>query len=938
MGNGNVPVGSWSGASPIGGSLPGILTGPKRASTNELVLEQPPRGVPAPERTVALSKTAVTGVALRYGLPLHWANYDRDFSIFADGVSPLRLYKDGGEAYTLGLVAPKTAPTVASTTTTNNVVPIASYGGANTLCSTSPPFSLERVASYYLEGSLIERIPSALADTVSNTVACDQYKAIDRTTQDDTGFLDFRPRVSSHETYAQLRLGVPAATPSVDTGHKIHLRLQYTSVGSPTDLNFTVTLRTAAAPGAGTQIATRTYDEADLTASFADYTITLTEEEAALITDYTSLYLYMVNTSSPGTLADYYSVQCSLAYMELPGAGIANGAYTYGYTYGRTSTGAESGLSPEVTLTHSTGGCVCISGIELSDDPTVDQIHVYRTDIAGKAFHRIRTIPNSNDGYYELCAGTDITTTDPNVYADAILDCTQDVDLTDLNAIILDTTRKRVYGAGLPPRGRYLAIYQNRVFTGGALLDAPYSAGAATFTNGSTTVTGTGTYWTDVMVGRAIGVAGTDKTYRVAAVASTTSLTLTASFEESTETDVGYAITDDRDPYALWFSAANFPEDWPVANGINIDAEAEEGITGLAVHLGRLLIFTRSAIFALSGDQTFRLDPVYKGKGCVSGHSIVVQDNLVYFLAEDGFYSFNGQTVEPISSPPPSDGNVLGINGTVGEINSARFSRAVSVWNDKANVVHNFVSTGAGIENELGVIYDLNTGAWSLDDAPSVVSAAQIFDQNNRKVVLVGGVMGDIWQLDIGTSDGVFKGTVVTTVSSAVADRITCTGAAFDTTGQGLFGVPAYLVSKRGEITRLRVLNNNADTLVLAQPLPFLPTSSYYVVVGAIPWIMTTGNVNYGVPHKASILQYIELTFGPETQGQVWVMAGSDFEDLQILSEKANLSDRSGSARVNVRHKAKHIQTKLFSLLPGHDINITMLEHFVANKAAEKGE
>jgi len=76
----------------------------------------------------------------------------------------------------------------------------------------------------------------------------------------------------------------------------------------------------------------------------------------------------------------------------------------------------------------------------------------------------------------------------------------------------------------------------------------PWVAGTGTakFTNASTTVTGTGTSWTTAnMVGQYIRpTGGTVNTYRVTAVASTTSLTISSSFGQTTTASVAYETRD----------------------------------------------------------------------------------------------------------------------------------------------------------------------------------------------------------------------------------------------------------------------------------------------------------------------------------------------------------------------------------------------------------
>lgn len=69
------------------------------------------------------------------------------------------------------------------------------------------------------------------------------------------------------------------------------------------------------------------------------------------------------------------------------------------------------------------------------------------------------------------------------------------------------------------------------------------TAGTVSVTNGSATVTGSGTSWTSTMVGALFQVDGDANVYTIASVASATSLTLTANYSGATASGAGYRIS-----------------------------------------------------------------------------------------------------------------------------------------------------------------------------------------------------------------------------------------------------------------------------------------------------------------------------------------------------------------------------------------------------------
>ena len=94
-----------------------------------------------------------------------------------------------------------------------------------------------------------------------------------------------------------------------------------------------------------------------------------------------------------------------------------------------------------------------------------------------------------------------------------------------------------------------------------------YSTGTATFTNGSATVTGSGTTWVAGMVGAWIRRASDSTPYRITARASNTSITITPAYAGTTGSAQTYVISLETD-VAVEFNPAN-RSGHPVVTGLN---------------------------------------------------------------------------------------------------------------------------------------------------------------------------------------------------------------------------------------------------------------------------------------------------------------------------------------------------------------------------------
>lgn len=128
------------------------------------------------------------------------------------------------------------------------------------------------------------------------------------------------------------------------------------------------------------------------------------------------------------------------------------------------------------------------------------------------------------------------------------------------------------------------------------------------------------------------------------------------------------AFTDDPvggiAPWRIWWSAVNDPTSWPtpgtdaaaaVQSDYN-DLSGESGaITGIVGNLGTSegAVFFEHAVWRIvyvGPPQVFDFFPAQGVKGTRAPNSIVQLGGLVFYLAEDGFYVFDGTNSKPIGA------------------------------------------------------------------------------------------------------------------------------------------------------------------------------------------------------------------------------------------------------------------------------------------------
>lgn len=105
----------------------------------------------------------------------------------------------------------------------------------------------------------------------------------------------------------------------------------------------------------------------------------------------------------------------------------------------------------------------------------------------------------------------------------------------------------------------------------------------------------------------------------------------------------------DDEPDNIYFSPVNKTV---LGNFFTVD----DRVTGLLSFQGELVVFTQSSIWLVSGNSIFTLFPrrTIVDRGCLAPFSIVPVDNLIYFLSENGVYSYDLSRVVEISRPVKS--------------------------------------------------------------------------------------------------------------------------------------------------------------------------------------------------------------------------------------------------------------------------------------------
>lgn len=114
------------------------------------------------------------------------------------------------------------------------------------------------------------------------------------------------------------------------------------------------------------------------------------------------------------------------------------------------------------------------------------------------------------------------------------------------------------------------------------------------------------------------------------------------------------------DPYKIHWSAINDPTGWTIGTSLSDvqtfgDGGRVAGVAGGEVGYVLQEYAIRRMRFQPGSDYVFTFERVVDGKGCVSPYGFVAVAGTVYFVAEDGLYSYSGQGLNPLGAQRVND-------------------------------------------------------------------------------------------------------------------------------------------------------------------------------------------------------------------------------------------------------------------------------------------
>jgi hypothetical protein len=602
----------------------------------------------------------------------------------------------------------------------------------------------------------------------------------------------------------------------------------------------------------------------------------------------------------------------------LTGTTPPKGTYKYNYQNQRSEDGCLTGASPSATGETGSGGQIDLSVLTANADATFDFTRPNRTLKNQARFYRITEIARAGSTHSDIATDTLLTTTQAPV--------------------IYNERQFRTHRAGHIPRFRWCNDHQDRIWMGGAWPKADYTQGTITVTKDSTTATVAGGYPLADWEGRTLKVAATSEEYLIVAVnTATKALTLDRNYEVTGGAGKSYTVTDNRSKDSVFFTEVRKHNQLPSQNEPRgITSLAGKGtVAGLSIW-GEEFVWTRDGLWRIPGQNanSYALRKVSGAAGAVAGRAVLEVDNAIYWLSPEGvvrLYQDGGW--ENLSRPQVVQGAVRGNYGTIKRINWPHAHLAHAINHPDSSVIRFFVPLDDEIVPGHAIVYDIQTGAFSLDRVPDITASGLVTKPDGSTVVLLGSLTGEIFEADIGNCDGAFGFEPKTTSTANTVNTWTDSGAAFPTTGNGLKGIPFVYFNKDGTFGRTVIQSNTATVLTFTRSMDTALTVGSQGYVGGIPGHFKPGRFTLGLADEDKTISVMNVIHSPDTDGKYIVAAGKNQDALTIPwvgGYSGDLTDTSGDTLFDLGLTGRFHQYEIYAIEPGcdpHFLSIDLTVH-----------
>lgn len=209
----------------------------------------------------------------------------------------------------------------------------------------------------------------------------------------------------------------------------------------------------------------------------------------------------------------------------------------------------------------------------------------------------------------------------------------------------------------------------------------------------------------------------------------------------------------DNDIDTLRYSGLGLLYGWPATYGLTIAPVGNDqyGITGLLPRRDELGVARRNYLWRVihnganaDGTPNYDVRKVHEGKGVYGPDTVVIIDDIAYFLGEDGVYTWGPEGVQCISN-----GKVRKWFATDTFYNRSQYPNCFAKYNSKYHGYELHLATAGDTIINQWVFYDIAGKKWfgghDTSAFTSMTAAGLVVDANDQLVPVIGSSTGFVY-------------------------------------------------------------------------------------------------------------------------------------------------------------------------------------------------
>lgn len=394
-----------------------------------------------------------------------------------------------------------------------------------------------------------------------------------------------------------------------------------------------------------------------------------------------------------------------------------------------------------------------------------------------------------------------------------------------------------------PSHKPYIALLQDVMFYYGRVL---YNEGTIAATNGSPTITGTGTEFRTEMAGWKLRELNGATEYEVLSVGGSTSITLSTNFTGTTGSGKSYVLSPSaqEEAYALYPSVAGEPESVNPVTAIKVQVSSKltDFETGLIAFGSTLYAFHENSAYAMTFGRRPSIDAQWStaiNRGLINNNCAIIVNEQCWCMDQLGIYRLNGVSTVEVTGPLIKDyfKNDIDFSASSRKWFSASYDR-------HERVIRWYVrKTGdTGTRPKRAICYNVDTGEIWRETLPMEIAGGTIIDVSGRQRLVLGGENDNFLLSGEGYADLV--STAVTGTITTPASAATTFVDANATFTSALVGAPVKIVQGTGKGSERTISAYNSGTSLTVDSAWTTGTDSVYLI-GAVRAILKTGSYEY---------------------------------------------------------------------------------------------